>query len=135
MSYFYHNYQYKPPTLEITEKEISNQSRRPNWHSRYPGHISNFGVKSHRNERFISYESLPLPKTCQLVKFQSPSYENAGQALEILRYQLNDNKAKQTHLNNVRRSLERRLQAAKVSGNYRLIALLQKESQQLEINV
>ncbi len=134
MLYRYHNYQYKSPTLEITEKEIIHQYQRRNWHPDYPQPVNNFGVKSQSINRYKSCNHLPLPKTCQLVKFQSTNQENPGQVLEMLRYQLNNNKAKQTHLNNVRRSLERRLQAAKMSGDYRLVALLQEESQQLEIN-
>ena len=148
MSYRYHNYQNEPLTLEISEQEIVNRHKRQrlihctrmeptmnvgqNCHSGYPRHMSVPSVQSHRSSQFRVERNRTLPKTCQLIKSQTENQANACIALNILCYQLNDRQAKQTHLANVRRSLERRLQAAKVSGNNRLLALLQQEWQQIE---
>lgn len=149
MSYRRHNYQNESLTLEISEQEIINRHKShrllrctktetaamtvgQNCHPGYPRHISSLSVQSHRNRQFMVDRNRTLPKTCQLMKSQSEKQESASRALDILCYQLNDRQAKQTHLANVRRSLERRLQAAKVSGNYHLLALLQQEWQQIE---
>jgi len=148
MSYRHHNYQNKSLTLEISEQEIINRHKRQrlvrckmaepalsigqNCHSGYPRHMSVPSVQSHRNSQLMVERNRTLPKTCQLTKSQAENQVNACIALNILCYQLNDHQAKQTHLANVRGSLERRLQAAKVSGNDHLLALLQQEWQQIE---
>ena len=126
---------YESSNLEITEQEITNKYKEQNFHISYPRHISSNDFQSYRNNRLMTYKNRCLPKTCQLPKSQSELNSNNHLALDILKYQLSDKKAKQTHLDNIRRSLEKRLQAAKVSGNNHLVALLEKESRQLEINV
>ncbi len=135
MYYRLNNNKYESSNLEITEPEITNKYQGPNFHLGYPRHIASNDFQSYRNNRLRNYKNRCLPKTCQLPKSQSEVHSSTHLALDILKYQLNDKKAKQTHLDNVRLSLEKRLQAAKVSGNHHLIALLEKESQQLEMNV
>ena len=135
MYYRLNNNKYKLSNLEITEQEITNKYQGQNFHLGYPRHIASNDSQSYRNNRLMTYKNCCLPKTCQLPKSQSEVNSNNHLALDILKYQLSDKKAKQTHLDNVRLSLEKRLKAAKVSGNHHLVALLEKESQQLEINV
>ncbi len=121
--------------LEITEKEIANGYRGKDNYPSYPRHMTHVRVKSPRGGQPMTSSSRFLPKTCRLTKSDSTTFDpETNVALRILQYQLNDRQAKQTHLENVKDSLERRLQAAKLSGNDHLIDLLQKESQQLEIN-
>ena len=132
--HFYKN-KYELSNLEMTEKEISRRHQGQNFHPSYPRHIASVSAKSHRNGRQTTHQTRFLPKTCQLEKSQPAVAKEINIALEVLRYQLNDKQAKQIHLENVRNNLEKRLQAAKASGNYNLVALLQKESQQLEMNV
>ena len=132
--HFYKN-KYELSNLEVTEKEINNRYQRQNFHPNYPRHIANVSAKSHRNSRQMNHQKRFLPTTCQLEKSQPAVAKEINIALEVLRYQLNDKQAKQIHLENVRNNLEKRLQAAKASGDHNLVALLQKESQQLEINV
>ena len=134
MSYCFYRNKYKSLNLEITEKEITNKYQRKNFYPSYPRHIASVSVKSHRSGQQMTCHNYFLPKTCQLAKSQPAIAKQTNIALEVLRYQLNDKQAKQIHVENVRRSLERRLQAAKASGNHHLVALLQKESQQLEMN-
>ena len=133
-SRFYKN-KYELSSLEITDKEINNRYQRQNFAPSYPRHITSVSVKSHRTGQQMTYQNHFLPKTCELIQSKPAVNRETHIALEVLRYQLNDKKAKQTHLENVRHSLEKRLHAAKVSGNHHLVALLQKESQQLEMNV
>ena len=135
MYYYLKTNKYESSNLEITEQEITNKYQGKNFPFDYPRHISSNGFQSYRNNRLITHKNRCLPKTCQLPQSQSEVNSNTHIALDILKYQLNDQKAKKTHLDNVRRSLEKRLQAAKVSGNYHLVALLEKEFQQLEMNV
>ena len=132
--HFYKN-KYELSNLEIKEQEITNRYQGKNFYPSYPRHIASVSDKSHKHIRPITNQSCFLPKTCQLIKSPPAIAKETNIALEVLRYQLNDKKAKQTHLENVRRSLEQRLQVAKASGNHYLVALLQKESQQLEMNV
>ncbi len=137
---YYHSKKnkYESSNLEITEQEITNKYQGQNFHLGYPRHIASNDFQSYRNNRLMTYKNNKnscVLKTCQLPKSQSEVHSNVYLALDILKYQLNDQKAKQTHLDNVRLSLEKRLKAAKVSGNHHLVALLEKESQQLEINV
>ena len=131
---FYKN-KYELLNLEITEKEITNKYQGQNFYPNYPRHMASVSGKSHIHSRKMTHQSCFLPETCQLTKSPPAIAKETNIALEVLRYQLNDKKAKQTHLENVRRSLEQRLQAAKASGNHHLVALLQKESQQLEMNI
>lgn len=132
MSCYYRINKHKSSTLEITEREITNPYQKQKSYPSFPRHIANVSVKSHRHNQPMNHHR-SLPKTCHLVKSQPAQEKETNIALEVLQYQLNDQKAKQTHIDNLRRSLERRLQVAKMSGNYHLIALLQKESQQLEM--
>ena len=135
MSNYFSRKKYESSNLEITDGEIANRYQRQNCHPNYPRHMDRVSLRSHQIGQHMTNPHLLLPKTCHLAKSQPATEKELDVALEVLKYQLNDQKAKQTHLNNVRHSLEKRLQAAKMSGNYHLIALLYKESQQLEINI
>ncbi|MBE9171058.1 DUF4278 domain-containing protein [Pleurocapsales cyanobacterium LEGE 06147] len=126
---------YKPLTLELTEAEIISKYQGENWRYCYPRHIPYLHYKSHRQHRSCVNNSYSLPLTCKLSVERSPLAENSDAIITILQSQLKDKKAKQAHLDSVRRNLERRLQAAKVSGNHHLIDLLTEESQQLEMSV
>lgn len=134
---------YKPPTLELTEAEIISKDQRENWRYCYPQHILHLQHKSHRWHRGCVNNSCLLPEVCKLSVGRSraagaaapPLAEDNDAIVTILQSQLKDEKAKQAHLDSVRRNLERRLQAAKASGNDRLIDLLKEESQQLEMSL
>ncbi len=135
MLYNLNQNQHKLSYLEIAEKELTNGYWGKNIYPSYPRHMTTVSVKSHREGQLMTVSHRFLPKTCRLTKSDSTTFEpETNVALRVLQYQLNDRQAKQTHLENVKSSLERRLQAAKLSGNDYLIDLLQKESQQLEIN-
>lgn len=131
MSYYFYKNNYESSNLEITDREITNTYQRQKFYPSYPRHMASVSIRSHQTGRHITNSNRLLPNTCHLVKSQPKVEKETNIALEVLKYQLNDQKAKQTHFNNVRRSLEQRLQAAKISGNYHLVALLQKEFQQL----
>ena len=120
------NYQPKPSTLEITETEITGTYNQQERRYPYPRHISQFKSPSHRGYKDTVSRIASLPKTCNLSTFQgSPEVINA--AINILQYQLSDRQARQNHLNNMRRSLKRRMQAAQATGDQNLIDLLNDE--------
>ncbi len=136
--------QYQLPTLELTEAELVSKDKGGNWRYYYPRHIPHLQHKSHRQHRdCINNSCCSLPATCKLSRKPSrlasaaapPLAEDSNAIVTILQFQLKDEKAKQAHLDSIRRNLERRLQAAKASGNDRLIDLLKWESQQLEMSV
>ncbi len=126
ISYCSSNRQYLPPTMEITEKEITRHNRRHTWQSNYPRHLRPRESQFHRSPGAIFHNGLAKPKTCHISC-------NSSEALNILKYQLIDQQVKQAHLENVRRNLNRRLQKAKARGDQQLINLLNQESQQLEL--
>jgi hypothetical protein len=125
--------QYKPPTLELTEAEIISKYKVENWRYYYPRHIPHLQHKSHRQHRGCVNNSCSLPAICKLSVDRPPLAEESDAIVSILQSQLKDEKAKQAHLDSVRRNLERRLQVAKASGNDRLIDLLKQEWQQLVV--
>lgn len=120
------NHKYSPPTLEITESEITSHNRRQTWQPNYPRHIRSRESQSHRSPGSIFHDGLAKPKTCHIAC-------NNSEALNILQYQLIDQQVKKVHLENARRNLNRRLQKAKSRGDQQLITLLNQESQQLEL--
>ncbi len=126
-------YQPESTTLEITETEITgiydqHQRRYP-----YPRHIAQFESSSHRGSRNTVSQIAILPKSCNLSRSQGSSKVNG--AVDILQYQLGDRLTRQNHIDNMRRSLQRRLQAAKASGDKDLIDLLNDEFKQLKTSV
>ena len=120
------NRQYSPPTIEITESEITSHNRRQTWKMTYPRHFHSRKSQLHRSPGAIFHDGLAQPKTCHISC-------NKSEAFNILKYQLKDQEVKKAHLENVRLNLNRRLQKAKAKGDQQLINLLNQESQQLEL--
>jgi hypothetical protein len=127
------NYQPEPTTLEITETEISGIYNRHQRKYPYPRHIAQVESPSHRGDKITVSQISVLPKSCNLKPCQGISQVN--EAVDILQYQLSDRISQQKHLDNMRRSLQRRLQAAEVSGNKKLIDLLNDEFKQFKTSV
>ncbi len=127
------NYQPEPSTLEITETEITGIYNQQERRYPYPRHISQLESPSHRGYRNTVSRIASLPKTCNLPASQSGTEVNI--AVNILQYQLSDRSLRQNHLDNMRRSLKRRLQAAQASGDRHLIDLLNDEFKPLKTSV
>lgn len=127
------NYQPEPTTLEITETQIIGTYNRQQRQYPYPRHIAQFESPSHRGSRNTLSQIAILPKSCNLAL--SGGNSEVNEVVDILQYQLNDRAIRQNHLDNMRRSLERRLQAAEASGNKNLINLLNDEFKQLKTSV
>ena len=120
------NNEYSPPTIEITESEITSQDRKQTWKPTYPKHLRSRESQLHRSPGAIFHDGLAKPRTCHISC-------NKSEAFNILKYQLIDQQVKKAHLENVRRNLNLRLQKAKARGDQQLINLLNQESQQLEL--
>ena len=120
------NHQYSPPTIELTESEITSHHRKQTWKMTYPRHLHSRESQFHRSPGAIFHDGLAKPKTCHISC-------NKSEAFNILKYQLKDQQVNKAHLENVRRNLDRRLQKAKAKGDQQLIKLLNQESQQLEL--
>lgn len=120
-----YNHQYSPPTIEITEREITSPNRQQTWKPNHPRHLGSRESQFHRSPGSIFHDGLAKPKTCHISC-------NNSEALNILKYQLKDQKIQKAHLENVRQNLNRRLQKARARGDKQLIDLLNQESRQLE---
>lgn len=117
--------------LEVREQDILDRHNGRNHKYLYPRHISQLESPSHRGygNRITNAHFLPI--TCPI---NSPKeQQEVNMAVEILKYQLSDRKAKQIHLQSVRRNLDRRLQVAINDGNEHLVNQLHQEYQELQL--
>lgn len=82
--------------------------------------------KFHRGRCKLEHSYFASSRTCKLEKGQQ-----LDSALRILTYQLRDQKAKETHLNNLKISLNRRLKVARLQQNDELVTTLHRELQEI----
>ena len=133
LSYRGVSYETEPATLDTREGEILGKYRGQDWCYPYPRHISPLQPKFDLKYRGVAYSPLPKPKG------KNPS----GVGEEITRNfcpmpakkpdKISSQLLGSTHLDNVRRNLERRLQVAQANGNEQLIHLLEQEFEQLAL--
>lgn len=107
------NYEKALSTLEVTESEICGNHRGETREFRYLRHIPEPLPLANRQYRDVAVPSQTLPT------------KKKSEALDELMY---------SHLRNIQRSLEHRLQVAKANGDRQLIRLLEAESQQFAVN-
>jgi len=111
---------------EIGDRENSDRDK-----IRLPRHISALESPSH------SVQACPSPlqavRQCPLKQRQSAEATNL--AVNILRFQLQDRSSQRKHLENLRSSLMRRLQAAQSAKNSQLVTMLEEEFRQLEASI
>ncbi len=132
------NYEPNQFNVELIEGEIGVEYQATNWKQKYPRHIRvpqpkidlNYrGVESTTDapidlevnllqREYIAANSVAVPGKNEVV----PTKSSRQQVLEELN---------QTHLNNLRRNLERRLQVAREKGDENLIRLLEAEFEQI----
>lgn len=99
--------------LEVTEQEINNMHSRQSQNLPYVRHIPEPQPKSDCRFR-------PISTT------QTSPISNPAQALDDLM---------NSHLNNIWRSLEHRLQVAQAKGDRKLVRLLEAESKQMMLTL
>ncbi|HAX78537.1 MAG TPA: hypothetical protein DCY88_22570 [Cyanobacteria bacterium UBA11372] len=117
MSYRGVAYEYEPPTIDMVEGEIGGKYRGQPWRCSYPRHI-------------------PVPQPALDLKYRGVAYSTYGKAQPGAIAQTGNPRKvcpelAETHLANIRRRLEHRLQVAKDSGDQKLIRMLEAESKQL----
>ena len=122
-SYLKLNSEYPSSVMEITDRELSQGYRQYPASRSCRNSLLPLESQSHRNYGKINHNFLTVPKRCQIA-----GDRYSEQAFSVLQYQLQDREAKQTHINNLKLNLERRLKSAKAQGNERLVALLTQES-------
>ncbi|MEB3827268.1 DUF4278 domain-containing protein [Phormidium sp. CCY1219] len=121
-------YDYEPPTLDMMEGETGGQYRGNAWHPRYPRHIpmpQPLHQLKYRGSTYSTGESVETakPATAPPVAAEAMAIDSEGDRL--------GEEVAKLHRTNICRSLERRLQAARIQGDEHLIALLESESNQL----
>lgn len=133
LSYRGVDYEKELPILEMNEGEIGGKYRGRDWNYRYPRHIPQLQPKWYRQYRGVAYSTRPIPREGEIV---IPQWNTTGVYCPVPVQQPQTvvaDEISNTHLENMRRSLERRLQVAKANGDEHLIDLLEKESQQLAL--
>lgn len=128
LSYRGISYNSEPSVLVTSEGEIGGKYRGSDWRYRYPSHITPRQPNFKRKYRGIPYGTRPMTSAeVQSLSISCPVPTNVA-------YKITVNEATKTHLENIRRHLERRLQVAEASGNQELVRLLKAEEQQLVLN-
>jgi hypothetical protein len=135
LSYRGVNYEKELPTLEMNEGEIIGKYRGQDCNYRYPRHIPQLKPKWYRQYRGVAYSTRPIPREGEII---FPQWNSTGVYCPVPikhPHAVVVNEISQTHLENIRRHLERRIQVAKENGDENLIDLLEKEFQQLALDV
>lgn len=119
LSYRGINYESEIPTIEFEPGESRGKYRGRDWQFKYPKHMVHLKPKIYRQYRGVAYSTCPHP-------IAKESYCRLPPPVPPVK-----NDSRQIHLENMRRSLERRLAVAQAKGDTKLISLLEQESQQL----
>ncbi|MFE1744155.1 DUF4278 domain-containing protein [Coleofasciculus sp. H7-2] len=138
LSYRGVSYEKTSPTLEVTESEIVGKYRGQTYNIAYPRHIVVPDAIVNLNYRGVPYFIGKTGTTRDALQRQN--FLSEGMAplsdrklpTDTNRQKVLDNAAK-SHLANIHRSLEHRLQVAKAKGDENLIRLLEAESKQLTL--
>lgn len=137
MKLSYRGVPYEPeaPNLEIEEGEIGGKYRGQAWKYHYPRHIPQLQPKLYRQYRGVAYSTRPIVQS-------EENYVKPGELTQpICSVQIYKprkiaiDELSKTHLDNIRRNLERRLEVAQTRGDSSLIDLLKQECQQLALNI
>jgi hypothetical protein len=130
LSYRGISYEREQPPAANQEGEIESKYRGQAGKYCYPRHVTQWQPKIDRKYRGISYSS-PCSisdSTASLTgKFCTLPVKKADKATV--------GEMSEAHLDNIRRNLERRLQAAQAKGDANLVQLLRRESQELALNL
>ena len=129
LSYRGVNYEYTVPTLEVTEGEILGKYRGTGWHCHTLNETPVPRANMELSYRGVHYETNPAAGACGNLAFRSEPLATRASVSSrsvAVRKQIDD-----VHRTNLKRNLDRRLQAAKARGDEQLVSLLEAESKQL----
>ena len=125
-SYFNIEDEYTSSMMEITDRDITKNKQKSSFNCRLSQNKLPLESHSHQSYGKINHNSFTAPKSCHLGK---DNYSEM--AFSILQYQLKDRETRQTHINNLKLNLERRIRAAKSQGNSKLVAILTREFREI----
>ncbi len=130
LSYLGVNYQEGPSTLEVTEREMGGIYRSQNRQFGYVRHIPEPLPMNDRKYRGIAYRTAKPTAAGPTVAAKPfppvpPQTFPTRNKCEVLEEMMN------SHLRNIQRSLEHRLQVARAKGDQKLVRLLEAESEQM----
>lgn len=143
LSYRGVSYEQDAPTIEVTEGEIVGKYRGQDCQVRYPRHIPVPGTVTNLKYRGTAYctgralEVETPKKTIQLTADRAALnrlLDTDDQWFIDKSHNKNLDEVAKIHHDNIRRSLEHRLQVAKANGNQSLISQLEAESKQLTLH-
>lgn len=125
------HYEETPSPLDVTEGEIGGTYRGQNWRFRYLRHIPEPPPTHNLMWRGVEYQtgkpsvvkSTPVEPPMTMVGTRSWFMKNSRQKV----FQ----QTNITHLENIRQSLEHRLEVARAKGDQRLVHQIEKESDQI----
>ncbi len=130
LSYRGSNYE-STPSLEIPEGEIGGTYRGQPWRFQYPRHIREPLPVNHKQYRGIPYLMGKL-KVADSVRVEEAVVHGGTKLWFTHNQQYKEvNQTTNNHLRNIQRALEHRLQIAKEKGDNNLVAILEKESEQI----
>jgi hypothetical protein len=130
LSYRGISYEKEQPPAIMQEGEIGGKYRGQAWKYHYPRHVTQSQFKIDRKYRGLPYDS---PSS---ISDSSASMTGKFCPLLIKKTEkVSISEMSEAHLDNVRRNLERRLQAAQAKGDENLVQLLRRESQELALRL
>jgi hypothetical protein len=135
LSYRGVSYNNEPFSLEMTEGEIGGKYRGQDWKYHYPRHIPQLQPKLYQQYRGIVYSTSAVSLAEYPATAQSESQNHTCPVPLRKPCKVVTNELTKTHLENMRRNLERRLEVAKAKGDEKLVNLLQQESQDLALKM
>lgn len=117
--------EYPSSIMEISDRQLSKIDCKSAFSRGCKNNLLPLESSSYRNYGKIKHDFSIVPKQCQITGEQY-----SEKAFSVLQYQLKQ-EIKQTHIEHLKRNLERRIQTAKAKGNDRLVDLLDRESREI----
>lgn len=124
-SYFKIHDEYPSSIMEITDRSFCKIDCKPAFSRGCKSSLLPLESPSHRNYGKIKHDFLTAPK-----QYQIAGEKYSEKVFSVLQYQLKQ-EVKQTHIDHLKRNLERRIQTAKAQGNDRLVDLLDRELREI----
>ena len=133
LSYRGIGYDYENSNIEFDQGEIGGKYRGQSWKYRYPKHIVHIKPKIYRQYRGVAYSTCPTPLQESQVNQYSYHPAKDNRCPVQPQKQLQKHTSAQIHWENMRKSLERRLETAQAKGDLNLVSLLEKECRELSL--
>lgn len=142
------SYEYNQPSLEVRESDILTQNRSAYQRCRTLQenglHMTYRGVKYTTDQMAAAFSPAPSHRAAQALSYRGVKYvrlpDGSTQLVEPGRpvvvphvASLAVKELSRVHQENLRRNLERRLQAAKARGDQGLVSILEAESRELAL--